>query len=256
MLQVRAFNELGLALFARHVTALRSNDESSINMEQLLDSKYSTEYGHGNTVDDKFRFENLYDIGQHLVSCLPEWSWKDAMEEEKAGLWSWLSALYFQDLHQPTKTSRCNNKLWCFIPEQDFQCYYRHKLRLAYAMLSSDKMEPGFAKWLLENQKSTQYGATLEDTVAYNQNLSSRTLQKFILQHYKTENGGIKKNTSSKWKNAPDPSQIKGNLRRLNVSLKRISTVADVEDMETLHRADMWGSEYSESNFKPQNSHK
>ena len=45
-------------------------------------------------------------------------------------------------------------------------------------------------------------------------------------------------------------------LDHLNVSLKRISTVADVENMEKLHLADMWGSEYSESNFKPQNSQK
>lgn len=250
MMDVREFNVSGLHRFSEHISLLRQNQVDELTRSDLEEDKYTSIYKMPLQIDPAFRFDNLFELGSYLLSIFPSWTWEEVMETEKDGLWAWLTAVFFSQLHKATKKSLCNGKQYYFIPSQAYDTYYRHKLRLAFALISEKSIEPSFAEWLLKNQDAKEFGATLEDTVAYKQNLKSQSLQRFILAHYRTEDGGIRKNTSSKWKGTKTPEKFKGNLRRFNLTMKRISTVADVEEMDNSQIGAFWGPEYQNTAFK------
>jgi hypothetical protein len=249
-MQVREFNMEGISKFSEHITTLRKNTDSTFDLVQVNDHGLLSVRPSSSEIDEKLKFDNLFELGTSLVKALPKMSWEESMDVDKDGLWTWITAIYFDQLHKPTKVKKCNGELWYFIPEPSFQTYYRHKVRLAYSLTADDRMVPGFAEWLLKNQNAMEFGDVLENTVGYLQNLRNPALQDFILAHYRDEHGGIKKNTSSKWKGTKNPEKIKGNLRRFNISLKRLGTVADVEEMKVAQIGNLWGPEYYASGFE------
>src|SRR5262249_21379285 len=92
-------------------------------------------------VDDR-RFETKRDAAQYLVDRLA--GLDRAQVDYNAGLWSWLSLLYFDQLCPADKDGRRHpKKESLYIPTQHGWTYYRHLLACPYRLL---RMYPTYCR--------------------------------------------------------------------------------------------------------------
>lgn len=251
-MKVRAFTKQGLEIFSQHIATLRSNQPSELPEDLLSSARTSVDFLPDIEIDETLKIKTYLDLGNHLFESFPDWSWDQCMAKTHDNMWSWVSALYFNQLHQPKggKTpSLCSNEVWHFIPSDSWNVYYRHKARISLALRQRKDVNQDFVHWLLENSPATGFSTIMEDTVSYFYILKNRGIQDFILDHYRTEDGKVRANTTTKWKNT-NPNKAGGNIRRLNVTMKRLDTLADIEEISSHQIGELWGPEYTNSPFK------
>jgi hypothetical protein len=138
---VRCFNAEGLAEFSRW---LRIGAVGAVPASLLTDIGLSTPM-EKSSIPEIPMFRNRYDFGLFLVDLLK--SYDPHQISYNAGLWSWLAALFFEQL-APTDTEgkRSLRRPYVYVLSES-RLYYRHLVRAPWYLVHNHGAE---ARYLLE----------------------------------------------------------------------------------------------------------
>ena len=139
-MNLRRFNDDGIAEFRRHLAEVRRRPEHRPPEELLTNPELSTEYLP--TVDlgppaeelGGPRFETKREAAEHLHACF---SRADVAGEEMlrdGGLWTWLTAYYYDTIRRPDAGPgrRALNDYYFVYQVGETLYYYRHILATSY----------------------------------------------------------------------------------------------------------------------------
>lgn len=136
--QLKTFNQDGLELFRSMIDEERG--KGSVRQASLVDDaflsrvealaqnpKYNQDLASDSSIDLNLKFFNRFEMGSYLNQILP--ADISLVQHTNAGLWAWISAVYFRQLLEKTKKGE-KYKLWSsyrYVPiaYQKFR-YYRH----------------------------------------------------------------------------------------------------------------------------------
>ena len=136
--ELKVFNEEGIDRFRSMIDTERNkgsafkatlvDDAFVSSIEALaLEPEHTKVLAAGFGIDTTRKFTDRYDMGAYLDQILP--SDIAIVQHTNVGLWSWISAVYFHQLLEKTKSGQ-KFKLWSSyryapLPYQKFR-YYRH----------------------------------------------------------------------------------------------------------------------------------
>lgn len=151
MTELRRLNSEGIQEFENYLIGLKQDPSLSIPTHLLLNGQYSEvvdPYSILQTREFPSRFElatYLHDLLGHLEERI------DVIQD--AGLWSWLTLYYFDQLcPAQANRSRKISELARYVPKvQDFRRYYRHLLAGPYRLYRAHRMNPDIVRGLLAN---------------------------------------------------------------------------------------------------------
>lgn len=133
MPMVRQLNEAGIAGFDQYIKRLATDAVEPPPFHLLSSDDTSTPLAPAVEVEDR-PFASKRDVAEHLVERLA--GLDRARVDYNAGLWSWLSLLYFNQLCPPDADARRHPKKEAlYIPTQHGWTYYRHLLACPYRLL-------------------------------------------------------------------------------------------------------------------------
>lgn len=170
MRRARVLRPEGVAAFASYLDGLRSAPALPPPLHLLDHPEHSAAFTPTVQIDPVRWFESRLDAGQYLVHLFAPVD--RSKIDHNAGLWSWLSLLYFDQLCPPTDGVRAPKRAYAYIlpPLGDVdhhRHYYRHRLAGPYRIA---RLHPGSARTLLSGHVSK-----FDD---YNEQIASR--QEFI----------------------------------------------------------------------------
>lgn len=125
---IRIFNEEGLNEFERVITEIRSGNMKEIPEMLLYDEQYS-EICEPIINIERVEFKNKNELVPYLVAQLKLKTNKHLYFDK--GLWSWLSALYFNNICPPDGNGRrkINESAFYVLKDpKNYTKYYRHLL--------------------------------------------------------------------------------------------------------------------------------
>ena len=143
-IEARQFNSDGIEQLKRIMKSARhdykntqaakfTSDHLEAVTELLHDDSLTDTLPSFSFQDDK-KFANRFELGKYLFETIPPTS--AAVEYENVGFWSWITALYIDQLLEPNKGGK-SHKLWSdvrYITEERLskRRYYRHLCFLPY----------------------------------------------------------------------------------------------------------------------------
>jgi len=129
---LRAFNESGIAAFRDAIQRLRDGD--LLHLPQEILSDHSLTRRQGEQVVVTVKFHTKLDAATYLADRIDFRANPDLLYD--AGLWSWLSAFYFDQLC-PVADGAQVGRDYRYVPTpgRDWRHYYRHLLAGPVRML-------------------------------------------------------------------------------------------------------------------------
>lgn len=128
MISIRTFNEEGLNEFERFIGEIKNNAVQSIPHELLFDEKYSD--AHEPIVNiEKVDYKNKNELVPYIVEALDLSNNKHLYFDK--GLWSWLAALFFDNICPVDGNGKRKVKETAFYILRDpknYTKFYRHLL--------------------------------------------------------------------------------------------------------------------------------
>ena len=253
MISVRAFNNSGIEKFEEWLGYIYDGWNRPKPVQIMASDEFSTVVGGFKDLDDTLNFETLWELSVHLQEIAPA-NLNELDNETIDGVCAWLSFVYFDKLHKKRTQGHkgggwINHKPEFFIHKSDdYRLKYRCKTHLALTLPKDKRCAEGFAEWILKVQQADSYGDLLESILAYDLFRSYAHPQRFLMKAYKQGEGGYVPNTSQN----PEKGKVencKGNLRRFNVTLRRLQDIGAVELMTPEDFAEIWGDEFKDSKF-------
>ena len=130
---VRQLTEAGIAGFRQYLQRLSSGAGESPPNDLLTDEATSAPLGATVDVEDR-PFTSKRDAAEYLVERLA--GLDRAQVDYNAGLWSWLSLFYFDQVCPAAADgTRHPKRVELYIPSQHSWTYYRHLLACPYRLL-------------------------------------------------------------------------------------------------------------------------
>lgn len=178
----------------------------------------------GKEIDPKIQFKDRYHMGDYLSQVLP--SDLSVVQHSNAGLWAWISALYFRQLLERQKKGG-RSKLWSayrYIPGeyQKFR-YYRHLAFMSFWLRRAFGEE--VAKFFLSRPAHAHSDAMEQLYTQDRDFLASKGLMKAAVEMYiDPETGTMKRNALGK--------ATPGSARRLATKIaKQLQMNYDLQSM-------------------------
>jgi hypothetical protein len=141
---VRQLTEAGIAGFKHYLNRLSAGAVEPVPSELLTGEHSSAPLGTLAEVEDR-PFESKRDAAEYLVDRLAGLG--RAEVDYNAGLWSWLSLFYFDQVCPAAADGRRHpKKEWLYIPSQHGWTYYRHLLACPFRLL---RLYPNWARVFL-----------------------------------------------------------------------------------------------------------
>lgn len=127
--KIRTLNAEGIKMFSAHLNRIRFNGlNTSIDPLILENSNYSDEIENDYFVDNQISFETKYSFAKYICEKID--LTKNRHYYYNVGLWSWLSAFYFNqvcplesEVRKPGQDAR-----HILHEPKDYKAYYRHLL--------------------------------------------------------------------------------------------------------------------------------
>lgn len=138
---VRQLNEVGITRFDEYIKRLAAEPVEPPTFHLLSSDETSAPLAATADVEDR-PFDSKRDMAEHLIARLA--GLERAQVDYNAGLWSWLSLLYFNQLCPVDADERRNPKNEAlYIPTRHGWTYYRHLLACPYRLL---RLYPTYAR--------------------------------------------------------------------------------------------------------------
>ena len=128
-MQIRTLNDEGLAEFKAFLSALRSDSSLEAPLHLLSDGNYSEPFDSVVEVESLL-FPDSYSLGLYLVEKLAPC--EDRLISRDAGLWNWLSILYFDSICKRSDSGQrkiLEDAVYFLDSAFSFRKYYRHAVR-------------------------------------------------------------------------------------------------------------------------------
>jgi len=133
MINISSFNSLGIQAFSDLIhNELSHNSKASVDLEfirNVVNLCYNEDYtkplGHDCKIDENKVFQFRFEMGKYLHNQLSN----DSKEivPNNIGLWTWISALYFKQLLEPTKNHKFILRSgYRYIFKNEPRRFYRH----------------------------------------------------------------------------------------------------------------------------------
>jgi len=129
MIKVRRLNSDGIQLFGKWL----EGGEEGIPPAQLVDDPLYTDIAYEVTVDPDAIFGSRYQFGTYLCNQFRDLDFKELLDRENDGLWTWLAVIYFKQLAQKKM-----QKYWHYIVTHSGPAgslAYRHAVRTSYELV-------------------------------------------------------------------------------------------------------------------------
>lgn len=127
-MELARFNARGIERFREHLGEVRAGHRSD-RPDEILSDHDACEVLPGNeTVDPDRVFGTRLELAEYLSARLERAL--DGLDMEEAGVWSWLSALYFDTVCPDTgEGNRKPGSDYRHVPSGDWRYFYRHLIR-------------------------------------------------------------------------------------------------------------------------------
>ena len=136
---VRCFNDEGISEFSRW---LRNGAVGPVPIGLLTDAAFSSQM-EKSAIPEVPTFRDRYEFGTFLVDLLGQYD--PHQISYSAGLWSWLAALFFEQLAPTGPDGKRTLRRAVYVPS-DSRLYYRHLVRGPWSLIRTHGAE---ARYLL-----------------------------------------------------------------------------------------------------------
>ena len=234
-MRLRTFNEAGIHAFRRFLLDARLNPARLVPNELLEDDSLSQLVAPAIEVEAR-HFRLRADAAEYLRSLLEPLHAHQA--ENDAGLWTWLTLFYFDEVCPPEDGQREVKNDYCYIFEpKNPRHYYRHRLYIAWRIIMS---EPTYNKLFL-NVPLPQLDKVTEEV--FKRLFLTRIPCVFeVLQrlYWDKKNGRARRGIVS-------PQKVKaGNLyHRFPIRIQQLERTYDLVSLTADQLIDLLGDEFS-----------
>jgi hypothetical protein len=241
MVELKRFNNEGMKQFSEFINETRAKEKNktgalpypNLHLEHnLLDNDFSSV----EEIDSSIEFKNRLEMGEYLINQCP--SIKEKMDDYY--IWSWIAALYFNQLRgrkgKRVETQRNEQ----FIPDSYVRrtprknLDYRHSVRSPCWHILNFKKEEDLLKFLFTGRPNYAAGDPIENIGSRLMILRSKNIRNTIFKLYKDKDTKeVKRGAFSEMdpKNRKSVSGKGGARRFLTPLLPRIKKSFDVEIM-------------------------
>lgn len=146
---VRCFNDEGIAEFSRW---LRNGAVGPVPAGLLTDAAFSAPMGEKSSISEIPTFEDRYQFGLFLVDLLR--SYDPHQISYNAGLWSWLAALFFEQLAPADAAGKRSLRRPCVYVMSESRLYYRHLVRAPWYLVRTHGAEARYSLVPIRNDDS------------------------------------------------------------------------------------------------------
>jgi hypothetical protein len=220
--RLRRLNKTGIQEFADFLDSLKENPLAEIPASLLTDERTSGEMAERVDIE-KQRFRSRFEAAAYLDEKLSRSGLTDI--ERDAGLWSWLSLFYFDQLC-PLDSSgkRKLHERAKLIPEaSNYRKYYRHLLAGPYRIYKAHRDDPDRAMALL-CEPISQPGDIVEQFASRQELVTNRVVMELVKTLYlDQESNRPRKGAAGKGK---------GSARRLTDILNQLDLTWDLHMMK------------------------
>jgi hypothetical protein len=217
---VRCFNDEGLAEFTRWV---RGGAVGHVPESLLTDAAFSTPMP-TSLINEVPRFRDRYEFGAFLVDLLTPFD--PHQISYNAGLWSWLAALFFEQLAPADVEGRRSLRRPYVYVLSESRLYYRHLVRGPWYLVLTHGPE---ARYLLAPHRTADsaplsHQSYLLDQLAARQFvISSPTLIRVARRLYTDPRTGLQRRGAG--------ARGKGSPRRLALIANQLALTYDIKNM-------------------------
>lgn len=216
---VRTLNAEGIARFTAYLDALRGGTLGEAPRELLDDAQCTSDLSVQARVDAK-PFASRWGMAQHLAERLASLPAQEV--EENAGLWAWLSLLYFDLVcpRQPDRT-RKPGRDYRHVPDFGFMYRYRH---LLYGPFAVYRRHRGYAILVLSGPPHHE-SALYQEITSRQDLLASRGVIEALNELYLDRSRGLPKRGAQRVAGAP------GTVRRFVRVMQQLDLTYDIYGM-------------------------
>lgn len=258
IIKVRSFNNDGIVEFQDFINSSRDSEnlfESIIEFDvgMITDSRLIGRVYADATIDLDKEFDTRYSMVEYLMESLSVLG-IDQFKDDY-GLWSWLSAAYFDQLRNRKIRRYGENKYATqraehFIPHQwnnssGYSLWYRHSIMAPFLLINKYGEK---AKIFISKRGVSSMGDAMEQLASDKKILSSNKIFNLICSIYADKDGYLKQgalNYTSYSKALEGNRSGYGKMRRLTDDyLPRIKLTHDVDVMDPKDIVDLCGSEF------------
>lgn len=194
-MQVRIFNKAGIAKYDEILCALREARQGKLPEGFIEDDNFSTPYKFDVELEH-IEFKGRFELANYLFEKLQMDRNKNLYFDE-SGLWTWISAFYFEELTPVKKYGlHVREKAWYILQDpRDFQRSYRHSVAYPCRLISELGQK---CDWMLQsptyrnNEVTEQLGAHKELALNKSVNDLARKL------YFNSSNKKLKRKAASK----------------------------------------------------------
>ena len=181
------------------------------------------------------QFPTRLAVAEHLYNLLDQ-AGLTGLDSDQ-GLWTWLSAFYFEQLCPP---NRGPGERARWVPAiNDFRSYYRHLLAGPYQIYRAHRDDPLRAMVLLATPPHLP-GDVVEQLASRQEFVTNSTVMQVATTLYVSEDGSIKTGAGGGGRNGGGP----GNVRRLVHLLNQLDLTWDVYSLTVDTLLDMLPAEF------------
>jgi len=264
IIQLRRFNDEGMAAFKDYLEATRENERNTNGIRVSFpplpyDNKLTEILDNNIQLDDSKKFQDRYEMAHYLKRQLgSHFKTNDNFE-----MWAWIAAIFFEQFIRtiPVKkmvTSRFEH----FIPfdyiERNYpdllsiprNLNYRHCVMTPSYLI--ENYEDVWCKYLLKDRMNNM-GDPIEHTFSNKAILKSKKLRKVILELYQDKTTFLAKpGCYSSSKESGKSNAGKGGVRRFNLIRDRTKKSYDIEVMDVKTIISKMGKEINTSKWVKQ----
>ena len=216
---IRSFNPNGVRAFKEHLDDVRSGTTTSAPVD-LLEMDSLSAVIPGEILVPDWAFPTRFSLGRALYDLFSKPGLRSY--HDQAGVYSWLSAKFFDELCPDTGTGRKPGEAarW-ILEEDDFRRYYRHLLAGPERIYRTHADDPQVTMAVLA-QPPHRPGDLAEQLSARQERISNRTVMAVATQLY-VSNGTIRRGAAGKGA---------GSARRLANVLDQLDLTWDLYDLD------------------------
>jgi len=146
-MSLHRLNARGIAEMNRWLDAVQNQPATGVPGELLNVSAFVEATGYGDIAEPRI-FDTRYDWANYALTLTR--SEKDSHVQSDAGLWAWLTLVYFDQVCPPAAGNRKLGQRARYVPTgTDYRTYYRHLLAGPWQILCAHRDEPERARALL-----------------------------------------------------------------------------------------------------------
>lgn len=147
MMELKRFNDAGIAAFREWLERLRADPSLPPPLELLQDPELSKSIEPAITITPE-PFDNRMQFAQWLHAAASATDTRVPLRD--AGFWSWMTLLLFDQVCPSDQETRTVRKDPTYIPNPDYRRSYRHLLATAYRIFYLHRDDPSRVRFLLE----------------------------------------------------------------------------------------------------------